>query len=279
VNAAGSGEDGFALIAALGAALLFALVAYTVLATDRAAIATLDAQQTQARLEAAADGGLALAVQGLGGSPGRRWRLDGRIRSFDVGGARVDVLVEDERGKVPLGDLSTARARSILETAGVRGARLDQLTASLINWTDGADRPGGATALDYAPYGLRPREAALQAVGELMAIKGMDRALFDRIAPSVTVFGDDATTFDPTTATPFARKVMAAAEIADQEESGDEPPVKKSGISMDADDDYVGRRLTVRITARDSRGGLYRRAAVIELTGQSREPYWIRAIE
>jgi general secretion pathway protein K len=279
VNAAGSGEDGFAMIAALGAALLFALVAYTVLAADRAALAALDAQQTRARLEAAADAGVALAIQGLGGSQNRRWRLDGRVRSFDVAGATIDVLVEDERGKVPLGDLSDARARSLFEAAGVRGARLDQLTASLMNWTDGQQRPDGATAVDYAPRDLRPREEAVKSVGELMAVKGMDGALFDRIAPALTVFSDDATLFDPDTASPFARKVMAAAEIADREESGEPPPAKKSGVLTEVDDDYVGRPLTVRVMARDRRGGLYRRAAVIEFTGQPREPYWIRAIE
>jgi general secretion pathway protein K len=278
MEATTQGEDGFALVAALGAAVLFALVAYTVLAADRAAIATLDAQQTRARLEAAADAGLALALQGLGGAPSRRWRLDGRVKSFDVGGATVDVLVEDERGKVPLGDLSEARARSLFEAAGLRGARLDQLTANVMNWSDGGERSGGATALDYVPYGLHPRGSPIQAVGELMAVKGMDRALFDRIAPSLTVFGDDGTLFDPKTASPFARKVMAAAEIAERTETGEEAPTDKRDAAS-IEDDYIGRRMTVRVTARDSRGGLYRRAAVIELTGQPGEPYWIRAVE
>jgi general secretion pathway protein K len=175
--------------------------------------------------------------------------------------------------------MTEARARSLFEAAGVRGARLNQLTASLMNWIDGQQRPDGATAADYAPYDLRLREEPMKAVGELMAVRGMDRALFDRIAPAITVFSDDATLFDPATATPFARKVMAAAEVAGREESGDEPPAKTSGILADVENDYVGRPLTVRVTARDRRGGLYRRTAVVELTGQPSEPYWIRAVE
>jgi len=216
-------------------------------------------------------------VQGLGASPSRRWRLDGRSRSYDVGGAAVDVLVEDERGKVPLGDLSEARARSLFEAAGVRGARLDQLTASVMNWTDGGERPGGAAAADYARDDLHPRGAPMQIVGELLAVKGMDRALFDRIAPDLTVFSDDGTLFDPKTASPFARRVMAAAEVAEREDAGEEASKDKFGASMD--DDYVGRPMTVRVTARDGRGGLFTRLAVVELTGQPSDPYWIRAVE
>jgi general secretion pathway protein K len=279
MRVADQGEAGFALVAALGAAMLVALVAYTVLAADRAAIASLDAEQSRARLEAAADAGLALALQGLGASPSRRWPLDGRSRSFEVDGAAVSVLVEDERGKIALPDLSASRARSLFEAAGVRGPRLDQLVASVLNWQDGGDRAEGAKELDYVADSLRPRGEAMKTVGELMAVRGMDRDLFDRIAPALTVFSDDSTSFDPDTASPLARKVMDAAETVDLQETGETPPARKSELFSESGDDYVGRRLTVRITARDARGGLYRRAAVVELTGQPREPFWVRAVE
>jgi general secretion pathway protein K len=140
-RAARSGEDGFALVAALGAAMLLALIAYTVLASDRAAIADLEAQQTRARLEAAADAAVATAIEGLDAPAGRRWPIDGSSRTLDVDGQAVEVAVEDERGKIPLKSLTPDQARRLFKAAGASGGRLDQLTDSFLDWRDGARRP------------------------------------------------------------------------------------------------------------------------------------------
>src|ERR1700761_3048891 len=82
-------EDGFALVAALAATLLFSLFAYTVLAADRGAVADVQAQMRRARMEAAADGAIATAIAGLGAPINRRWEADRRSRTVMIDGMPV----------------------------------------------------------------------------------------------------------------------------------------------------------------------------------------------
>jgi len=273
-------EDGFALIAALGAAMFFALLAYAVLASDRGAITALDAQLTHARLEAAADAGVATALDGLGAPQGRRWLLDGRTVTLEIDGLQVDVDVEDERGKVALRDIQPEQARRLFQAAGATGSRLDQLTDNLLDWQDGAARAGGGLALDYAADGLRPRGAPMRTVEELLALRGMDQATFDRVAPALTAFVALSAEFDPSTASPLARQVMGPRPDDDADGgpggAGGKP---RATLDSGAPSDYVGRPLALRVTARDGRGGLFRRTTVVELTGQPRRPYWVRGVE
>ncbi|MDR3509131.1 MAG: type II secretion system protein GspK [Caulobacteraceae bacterium] len=278
---AAASEDGFALVAALTGAALFALFAYTVLAADRGATAGLSAQFQRARLEAAADAGLATAVEGLGRPPGQRWAIDGRTLTFTLDGVEIEATVEDERGKVPLNGIKPDQARRLFNAAGVSGARLDQLTDGLLSWEDGVDRPNGARGIDYAADGVRRRAGPVRTLGELAAIKGMDPNILARIAPAVTLFPADSGGFDSQTASPLALKVMSAG-------GADSPGAiiraralagERAALDTGPSTTYVGRTLTIRIAARDSGGGVFRRTTVVELTGQPAHPFWVRAID
>jgi len=271
--APGGGEEGFALLAALGALVVFALAAYAVLAADRSALAALDAQLTRARLEAAADGAVATAVDGLSAAPTQRWPL-GAARRLEIEGVEVEVSVEDERGKVPLAKLTPEQARRLFEAAGVSGARLDQLVDSVMNWQTGSDRGEGARPIDYAGDGIRPRGAPMFTLGELMAVRGMDETVYARVAPALTVFPGYRDAFDENTASPLARQVMADG-LAKPAGSPRPQPAR----SIDLADAYLGRPFTVRAVARDGRGGVLRKAVIVELTGQAGRPYWVRAID
>ncbi len=268
----GRDDDGFALVAALMAALLFSLLAYAMLAADRGAIADVQAQMRRARMEAAADGALATAVAGLGAPLNRRWDIDRRRRTLAIGDIQAEVVVEDERGKIPLNDLQPDQARRLFQAAGVSGGRLDLLTDSLLNWVDGGYRANGAKIIDYAAEGVFPRAGRMKTIDELLAVKGMDQAVFDRLAPDLTVFFGFRGIFDQATASPQATRVMMGALI-------DDPSAQRPVLSMSPGDDYVGRPFTVRVTARDPVGGEFHRAYIVELTGQPDQPYWTRAVE
>ena len=270
------GEDGFALVAALTAALLFSLLAYAMLAADRGAIADVQAQLRRAQMEAAADGALATAVAGLEAPLNRRWDIDRRRKTLMIGDIQLEVVVEDERGKIPLNDLRPDQARRMFQAAGVSGGRLDLLTDSLLDWVDGGYRPNSARLLDYAAEGIRPRGARIRTVDELLAVKGMDQAVFDRLSPDLTVFFGFRGPFDSDTASPQAVKVMTGAS-----EGGPSARIaaQRPALSTRPGDDYVGRPFTVRVTARDAAGGEFRRAYVVELTGQPNPSFWTRAVE
>lgn len=273
-GADGPGEGGFALVAALGAALLFSLLAYAILAADRGDIAEVQAQLSRARMEAAADAGLATAVAGLGAPINRRWEIDRRHKTLIVDDVQVDVVVEDERGKAPLNSLRPEQARRLFQAAGVSGARLDLLTDNLLDWEDGARRPNGTKDIDYAAEDLHPRQGPFRTVDELMAVRGMDPAIFDRIAPDLTVFFGFRGVFDPTSASPLAKAVMSPA-IGDPSASAS---IQRPTLAAPGDD-YVGRPFAVRIAAHDAAGGELRRAYIVELTGQPSQPFWVRAVD
>lgn len=273
------GEEGFALIVALVAVMLFAFFAYTVLAADRGSTVGLDAQVERTRLMAAADAGLATAEEGLGAGA-QRWGLEGRPHSLMIDGIAVTATIEDERGKVALNGIKEEQARRLFAAVGVFGGRLDQLTASLMNWEDGGNRPGGAKVLDYAADGVRERSGPIRTLGELAEIRGMTPDVLARITPVLTLFFGDEGAFDKSTATPLALKVMS--------DNGDGPDsiirareLAGEHAKLDAGPEinYVGRPLTVRIVAADDRGGVFHRATIVELTGQPKNPVWVRAID
>ena len=48
---------------------------------------------------------------------------------------------------------------------------------------------------------------------------------------------------------------------------------------LTGEDNLQGRTVTVRVTARDRGGAKTHRMAIIELTGDNHQPYWVRYVE
>ena len=268
------------MLAAIAGIAVFSLIAFQVLASDRGAIAGAEAQYEQARLEAAADAGVMAAVHGLGvGNSGLRWPIDGRTQTLTVDGVAVTISIEDERGKVALNDVDSDTIRRLLAGAGVTGTRLNALVDAIGDWEDDDDdrRPLGAEAPDYAALHIAPRNGSFRTVEELMAVQGMDAGLFSRVAPLLSVFAKGG--FDAKTAPPQAVAAMSfgGANSVEELEREREMAGQRVAIDLSAPASIVGRALTVRVIARTA-GGTLRRAVVVELTGDTSHPYWIRAL-
>ena len=78
------GERGYALVAAVAAVAAFAYIAFQVLAASQGGVAIVSGRLQQARLSAAADAGIALAVHNLATSDRTlRWSIDGRPRHVE----------------------------------------------------------------------------------------------------------------------------------------------------------------------------------------------------
>ena len=182
-------DQGYAIVAAVAALAVFATLAYAVLAADRGALDDLRAQYAQARLDAAAEAGLAKAIEGLASAdPQRRWPIDGRLSKLVFEGTQLTIRIEDERGKVPMTDLTDEQVRRLFFGAGARGAQLDTLTDSFLDWVDEDDdrRPHGAEAPDYLAQGVHPRNGAPLTIEELARLNGMTPEIFERIRPVLT---------------------------------------------------------------------------------------------
>ena len=182
-------DDGYALVAAVAALGAVAVIAWAIAALDLAATRTLIAEQTQARLSAATDAGLALAVRGLSSSDAaQRWSI-ARVshrESFD--GATLDITVEDERGKVPLLGLDDKRAVRLFKVLGLDDDHARTMADALLDWIDDDDepRPHGGEATAYAAQGILPRNGIPRSLDEMAAVRGMDQTLLARLKPLVS---------------------------------------------------------------------------------------------
>ncbi|QGP80470.1 general secretion pathway protein GspK [Sphingobium sp. CAP-1] len=275
-------EKGFALVAALIALALFAGIAFAMMATEKGNLAGTAAHNEQAHLAAAADAGVVIAAahlshQDMGASP---WRIDGRPYRTDLNGITLTIRIEDERGKIRLNDLSEVQARLMFEGAGVGGRRLDELTDAFLDWTDADDesRPYGAEAADYARLGYQPRNGALRSVGELALIRGMDRAIYDRIAPAATVFFGGAGGFDPANAHPLAMAVMLETGMGSPDVIERQRAIagQRTTLEQGAAPALAGRPLTIRVLAEDGQGGRLDRATIIEFPDATLKRWDIR---
>lgn len=122
-------------------------------------------------------------------------------RKFPAGGGELDIRVEDEQGKFPLNSIvyQSGEANEEKYAAFKRllsSLRLpEELAASMADWIDSNDaqRLGGAESRDY--YGLQnppyqARNAALDSLDEMLLVKGYSPAVFKKLSPYVTVYGD-----------------------------------------------------------------------------------------
>src|SRR5690606_6678631 len=118
---------------------------------------------------------------------------DGRPYAWAYRDAEVVVEVVDEEGKVDLNLADMPLLERLLLATGSDAAEARAVAAAILDWRDidPLTQPaGGAEDPDYAaadlPYGAK--DAPFEDVSELQQVLGVDRALFGRVAPHVTVF-------------------------------------------------------------------------------------------
>jgi general secretion pathway protein K len=282
-------DRGYALVAAVTAVAAFAYIAFQVLAADRGQIISVGARLERAKLDAAADAGMMLAIHALGDpDPSHRLPIDGRVREMDFEGVTLDVTVADERGKIPLDGINPSQSRALFIGAGASEDRVDALVDELRSFQTGDDdRQADDASTDQTPaelpYLAQVRQGGFRTVGDLMALKDMDARLYERIAPAATVFFEESGPFVPANATTLAQKTMADDE--DDSDQGPQPTIDSQQPAESADEqtpvdlNLIGRTLTVRVVARDRRGERTHRMAIVELTGAPDIPYWYRYVE
>lgn len=275
-------EEGYALVTAVLAMAVLSLAALTLTTASRGITSAAAAGIEQARLGAAADAGTMTAIHGLALGRDQRWSIDGRQRVLRFDGVDLFVRVEDERGKIPLNQITDEQVRTMFEALGLAGAELDVAVDSLLDWRDDDDevRPSGAEAPYYAELGRRPRNGQMRSIDELVLIRGISPALAARLRPVATVYSNERDGFDDRYADPLALAAMNGSGVdtpavidRERERAGERP-----AIELNSDETLVGRPLMIRVVARDGSAAT-QRATVIELTGSSDRPYVIREYE
>jgi general secretion pathway protein K len=271
------------MIAAIIGIAAFGFIAFELLAQNRGVLAEVRGEAERAKLTAACNAGLAVAIAGLGTNDvNQRWGIDGRPRIAQFNGIGLTITIEDERGKIPINGIIEEEARQLFTSAGVSGSRLDTLTDSFEDWedTDNSARPNGAEAPAYAQFGYKPRNGGYRTVSELRMIRGMDDALYAQVAPSLTVFFGESGGFSESTSQVLALQVLGEVApnspevIARQAQLSGAAPVPQTLQKAN----LTGRTLTVRVEAR-ANGAYLKRTAIVELTGNAADPYWFRYLD
>ena len=276
-------ERGYAMIAAIVGVAAFGFIAFQLIAQDRGVLAEVRGESEQAKLIAACNAGLTMAIHGLADpDPTQRWGIDGRPRTGSFNGIALNVTVEDERGKIPLNGIIEEEARQLFQMAGATGTQLDTLTDSFEDWqdVDNTARPAGAEAPYYAPFGYKPRNAGFHTIGELRMIKGMTDGIYNTVAPASTVFFGESGGFSEQTS-----QVLALEVLGEEGPNSLEVQQRVAQLAGNAATptslikaSYVARTLTVRVEAREN-GAYMKRSAIIELTGNAADPYWFRYLD
>lgn len=256
-------DQGFALVAVVWVVALLCIMALDVLAAAQRESRTSGSLRERAQLVAAADAGISLGILALlGGS------TSGQVAAFD--GVRLDIGIEDEGGKIDLNAAPPRLLRGLFEALDIPSPQAEALSLAIQDWrdTDEVTRPGGgAEAREYrlARSPIPPRDGAFQSVDELIHVRGMSPELVARAAPALTVHARQGA-FDRRTAPPL---VQAAAG------DGGRPASPAAQTALSIEPEAAVRVYTVRVVASTAEGR-FERSAVVRLTGNPRDPYWIQ---
>lgn len=230
----------------------------------------------QAKADAVLDAAVNLAVLGIGEQQlDKRWRVDGSQTDIAFDGLKIHIKVQDQLGLIDLNAADGSMITQLLQSAGLSHDDAIHLTDRILDWrsTTSLKSLSGTGDEGYAASGQHPRHGAFQSVSELQLVPGVTPTLYARIAPALTVY-NDRPAFDPNLApAPVLRALyLSTPERADailQARSEFSSTTSPDGILANTGRAY-GISASISLDGRR-----YRRTAVIELTGDDRDPYLI----
>lgn len=224
-------------------------------------------QDDTARAQEIGHAGVAYAMSRLRADPARPpWQPDGRLYRWQYDGAKVDIRIEDESGKINLNLADPALLEGFLRALEVPQAQATQLAGAMIDWRDGDDLSpagGGAELPDYVAAGLPygPRNARFETLGELQRVLGMTPALYLQMRPMLTLHGRQARPDARFARAPVltALGLDAALVLAqrEQEWSGADDPSRPASIATGSGTYSIDCRVT------DDRGRIATSRAVV----------------
>ena len=198
----GNRDDGFALIVVIWVAVLLSIMAAAFTASVKGRIRTMSAKVQAAKVEAAADAGIQIAMLELlarsrDPSVPARFTQTGTVAACAAGDETIVVIeVEDEEGKVNLNTPNEALLLALL--SGLGAAPLDARTYAdrILDYRDfdHDKRADGAESEDYGKAGraVGPKDSDFVSVDELDQVLGLPRAFVERMKPFVTTLSSQA---------------------------------------------------------------------------------------
>ena len=186
-------QRGIALLAVLWACTLLAILLGGYAATARIEGLLAHYQFEKTRAHYAAEAGLMRGVYALR-VPDRSklWFRDGRPYAIRFDGARVQVSITDETGKIDINSARPDILRSLFRGVGESFDHAVALTHAIVEWRSPApgtwskDQLNDAYVAAGRSYG--PRNGPFVSVEELQMVLGITPVLYAKIAPLVTIW-------------------------------------------------------------------------------------------
>lgn len=260
-------QRGVALLLVLWACTLLAILlgGYAALARTEGLQARYQFAQTQAHY--AAEAGLMRAVYGLQNPVTKqRWIGDGRVYSFRYDNATITLSAIDESGKVDLNTATPEVLQALFHATGMKPAEAQVLADRVVDWHSPASLEGTAdsarTAYVAAGRDYGPRHGPFASIEELQMVLGITPALYQQLAPVVTIWSGTASP-NPNTAPPLALAAipgmtpqqLAAIQAARSRQANDPSLVLGNGTTHSirseatlADGTRAVLRATIRLT-------------------------------
>ncbi len=273
------GEKGVAIIAALWASAIVAVIVMSVLQLMKADAFLSHGRQEQARLQAAADGAINIAILAMLGPRETQPPTNGIPVSIQSVGHPARITVRDEAGKIDINHATVGTLRQLLVNAGLDTSQAIEVANRIIDWRDPQveNRTSASDDSAYRQAGraYEPRSTAYQSVEELRLLLGMTDALYSTIAPSLTVYSQ-AQWVDPAYADASVLRVFAVGDATartalqrlDEVKRGLAAPQPSPGVTL-------GHAYTITAEVGAPGGARAIRSTVIRLTDRQQSPVLI----
>jgi general secretion pathway protein K len=263
-----------ALVSVIWGVALLSVIAVSFLWTGNASRRLARNGFDVAQIEAVAEAAINRAVLGLlEPRPEARWRADGTPYEFSFDGARIEVQIQDELGRIDLNRADGSVLISLLQSAGLDPRSASSLVDKILDWREASPfkRLNGAKERDYrdAGYAYRPRNGAFQSLDELKLVMGMTPELFRRVEPALTIYSGRPT-LDPQVA---PRAALLALPTMDESKiaaliAARAGPAPFSALPLQGRAFAVSARIETPVRT-------IGREAVIRMTDNPVEPFWI----
>lgn len=191
-------QGGIALIIVLWILTLLTLIASSFVHAMRTEINIVGNTVARAKLEASASAGVQRAILEIVKPPQMpdRWNTFGVPQAWSFNGQSMMISLVDESGKIDINIGNEALMRGLLRSQGASEDEAAALMDAILDWrdADSLKRPRGAEEAEYAAAGLsyKPANATFQSVEELRLVLGMTPALYQRLAPHITIYSRQA---------------------------------------------------------------------------------------
>ena len=178
--------------------------------------------------------------------PAMRWVPDGRPYTFQFDDAEIEVRITDETGKIDLNAVEPVVFAAFLMGFDLPMEEADAIAAAVADWRDQDDLVtlNGAELPEYEAAGLPygPKNGPFDLIGEVQQVLGMNYALYERIAPHLTLYSGLAMPNPAFAAEPVLRalpgmdaglaQMAIQARFAFDPSSGGEPAMLADGTPL-----------------------------------------------